>query len=220
MRDPRTVPFPRAPLPQTERPEDVTTVRVTDGFFQQLPPSTLMFFDRTFVARVPKPLQAGAAASPYPRQLTIVAFQVPARQVLVVRDVVFTGFTQGGIDPQDVTPVDSKRLVNFVTYAFRVADRAPTDFNTNVGGALSTSNQTEFVAIAGAGTMPQNQSPFGGSIKDKYTNFATYARPSQNVVLAYTLLQPPKINVVQFSAELSGYILEEVHFDRMIRKVR
>lgn len=219
MRDPRIAQVPPSPLSQHEVPGKIVPVRVTGGFFENLPPSALIFFNRTFVSRVPSPLQMGAAASPFPRQLQIVAFQVPARQVLVVKDVVFTGFQRSGIDPQDVAPVADKRLLGFVTYSFRISNSSPLDFATNVGGAATPGGQSEFAPIAGVNTFPTNAFPFGGSIKNINPLFAAYARPAQNVVLSYTLLQPPRIDVRQFSAELSGYIMEEVHFDRMHRGV-
>lgn len=206
----------KSPLPQLEVPGKVTPVRVVGGFFETLPPSVLMFFNRTFMSRVPAVIQFGAGASPFPRQVQIVSFQVPARQVFVVRDVVFTGYQRSGIDPQDVTPVDPKRLVNFATYTFLVADRAPTDFATNVGGTATPSAVTEFIPITGNNTFPTNAYPFGGSIRDAYPNFATYARPGQRILLAYTILQPFRIDIRQFSAEISGYIMEEVKFDKLL----
>lgn len=219
MRDLRAVPVPSSPLSQHERGGKTTSVRVVGGFFEQLPPSVLIFFNRTFVSRVPSPLQLGATTSPFPRQLRIVSFQVPVQQVLVVKDVVFTGFQRSGIDPQDVAPVADKRLVNFVTYTFLVSDRSPFDFATNVGGAATPGAQTEFVPIAGVNTLPTNAFPYGGSIKNVNPNFATYARPGQQIILAYTLLQPPRIDIRQFSAELSGYIVEEKNFDLLMSKV-
>lgn len=217
------VPVLPSPLPQEERVNPVTPVKVTGAFFQELPPNQLTYYKRIFVAQMPKPLIPVKGANSYPYKLTIVNLKMVERQVLVIKDVSFTAYRTSQIDPSDIiplSPLENKRLMNAVGYSFAVDGRGFLDYSSNILTPTATAGNPTTKgnpASGSGGSPPGGLIPFQGSIREGIPQFASYARPGVIVTADVWLVRPPPIELAQFTVDISGYYMGETYFDSIVR---
>lgn len=219
-----------SPLPQEEVRRNVQAVSISNAFYQFLPPTNLKFLKRSYFVRVPRPLIPAITAAPiFPRILPLMRIAVPQQQVLVIQDVVFTAYRNTNIDPLDyvaLSPLENKRLFGFVGYNFSIGDRGLMDANTNIGSNTSTSGAPGSGGDipTGAGSLVTGGSsalyPYQGSVADNTRGFSAYAMPQQIMAAAAVLLRPPPFELERFTIDLSGYLLNETDFNRLILSTR
>jgi hypothetical protein len=209
---------------------NVQAVSISNAFYQFLPPTNLKFLKRSYFVRVPRPLIPAITAAPiFPRILPLMRIAVPQQQVLVIQDVVFTAYRNTNIDPLDyvaLSPLENKRLFGFVGYNFSIGDRGLMDANTNIGSNTSTSGAPGSGGDipTGAGSLVTGGSsalyPYQGSVADNTRGFSAYAMPQQIMAAAAVLLRPPPFELERFTIDLSGYLLNETDFNRLILSTR
>lgn len=210
-----------SPLPQEEAGKKVQQVRVTDAFFQFLPSQQLTFFQRVYFARYPIPLIPGGGPS-YPRPIPVCRILAPQQQGIVLQHALFKAYEFSGIDPDDVVEIDPSRLVTVFGFQFAVGNRGTTDLNTNLTARGDVINYSTFGNPQPGGFAPQPGQgsffPFGGSQQQALNNWASYARPGQNIDATVQVLRPPPYDVRLFSFELGGYLLPEYALDSMLER--
>lgn len=209
---------PGSPLPQESPKAVVQTVRVSQGFFAQLPPNAVAFFDRQYISDFPRPIQVGVGNA-YPRRVSILDLTVPEGSVIVIRDGVFGAYQQNGLDVNDTVPVDNKRLLSYVAFAFDINGRSQRDYQSNVygiGGLLAAEAAvTANAALSAAAQVPSTAKPYGGSIISGPPGaFALYAMPQQVLRASAWIVRPPPFEVRRFSFDISGFMLSKIGFER------
>jgi hypothetical protein len=209
---------PGSPLPQEGAKPVVQTVRVTQGFFAQLPPNAVAFFDRQYISDFPRPIQVGPGNA-YPRNVPILDLTVPEGSVIVIRDGVFGAYQQNGLDVNDTVPVDNKRLLSYVAFAFDINGRGMTDFQNNIYGTGGLLAREAVITVQGglssAAQVPSTVKPYGGSIVSGPPGaFALYAMPQQRIRASAWVVRPPPFEVRRFSFDISGFMLSKIGFER------
>jgi len=220
-----------SPLPQEAPRSKVQPVSVVNAFYQFLPPKSLSFFKRSYFSKAPRPLIASAGISPvFPRILPLARIKMPTQQVLVFQDIVFTAYRASNIDPNDYTPLtpfENKRLLGFVGYSFTIGGRSVADANTNVGSFASSGG-----AAGGGGDIPvpspanpvssatSTYLPYQGSIAEGTHGFAAYGMPGQVIEAAAVFLSPPPFEIGRFTVDISGYLLNETHYNELLGNLR
>jgi hypothetical protein len=236
MSPPRQNLAPRvlSPLPQEGARHAVQAVNIVDAFYQFLPPKSLTFFKRSYAAFMPCPLiPAFANATPaFPRIVPMSRITLPQQRVLVFQDVVFTAYRSTNIDPSDyapLTPFENKRLLGFVGYNLTIGGRGIMDANTNIGsyaastGSAGSGSVPEF-PIPGAPALSSSASstslPYQGSLADGTRGFAAYGMPGQVIEASAVLLRLPPFEISRFTVDISGYLLNETHYNRILENTR
>lgn len=210
---------PGSPLPQGSPGASVQTVRMTQGFFAQLPPGSLAFYDRQYISDYPRPIQVGAGNA-YPRQVPILDLTVPEGSVIIIRDGVFGAFQQNGLGIEDTVPVDHKRLLTFVAFAFDINNKAQADSQNNLygtGGLLAKQAvQQGNNVLSSAAQVPSTVKPYGGSIIiGPAGSFALYAMPQQRIRASAWIVRPPPFEIRRFAFDMSGFTMSKVGFERI-----
>lgn len=218
-----------SPLPQEEARRQSQAVRVTDAFYQFLPPKSLTFFKRSYLVAVPRPLIPSATGnSPaFPRILPIAKIQVPVQRVLVFQNVVFTAYRNSNIDPNDyvsLTPFENKRLLGYVGYNFMVGGRSFFDANTGgIAGGTNTgapSGGQGFPSSALVSNASSALFPYQGSLADGLGGFAAYGMPGAVMEANAVLLRVPPFELERVTVDISGYLLNETQYNRLMENMR
>lgn len=210
---------PGSPLPQESPKTAIQTVRLTQGFFNSLPPNAAVFFDRQYISDYPRPIQVGVGNA-YPRRVPILELKVPDNQVIVIRDGVFTSYQQNGLGIEDTVPVDNRRLLSYIAFSFDISQKGLVDSQNNVygtGGLLAKQAVTlGQAALASAAQVPSTAKPYGGSIiSGPAATFALYAMPQQVIRASAWIVRPPPFEVRRFSFDLSGFGMSKISFERI-----
>lgn len=210
---------PGSPLPQKGPAPAIQAVRLSQGFFSQLPPNALAFYDRHYISDFPRPIQVGPGNA-YPRQVPILDLTVPAGEVIVVRNGVFNAYQQNGLGIEDTVPVDHRRLLTFVAFSFDVNGRAQADIQNNiygVGGLLGKQAVALGQGALSAGAqVPSTALPYGGSMAvGPVDSFALYAMPQQRIRATAWVVRPPPFEIRRFSFDMSGWTLSKVGFEKI-----
>jgi len=220
-----------SPLPQESPRRGAQPVSVVDAFYQFLPPKSLSFWKRTYSSRAPRPLIASVGVTPvFPRTLPLTRILVLKQQVLVFQDVVFTAYRASNIDPNDYTPLtpfENKRLLGFVGYSFNVGGRSFVDANTNVGSFAASGGAAggggDIQAPGPANPISSASStylPYQGSLAEGTHGFAAYGMPGAVIEAAAVFLSPPPFEIGRFTVDMSGYYLNETHYNELMGNIR
>lgn len=209
---------PGSPLPQGNPQVGATPVRVTQGFFAQLPPNAIAFFDRQYISDFPRPIQVAPGIA-YPRNVSILDLTVPEGSVIVIRNGVFGAMQQNGLDVNDTVPVDNKRLLSYVAFAFDISGRGvQTDYQSNaygLGGSLARGDGFGQGALLSAGQVPSTAKPYGGSIvSGTPDSYAIYAMPQQRIRATAWIVRPAPFEIRRLTFDLTGFLLSKVGFER------
>lgn len=208
-----------SPLPQEYPPEvrgGGAPVQLANGFTAWLPGRTRIFFQRFYFLDYPRPLQM-AAFPPFPIDLTIFKLQAPAQQVIVFDDVRFNVYIHSGIGQDDLDLLPPGRAVTFLGFQFSNGNRGITDYNTNI-----QARGTPVIANANFGTPVAPQAgggsiwPLAGSIVPQLDNYAGYIMPNTEFTAKVSILRAPNFDVRLFSALVSGWVINETEFNKMI----
>lgn len=210
---------PGSPLPQNESRVGVQAVRLTQGFFAQLPSQSVTFFERQHIADYPRPIQIGAGTA-YPRPVTLFEHVVPQGEVVVIRDAVFGAAQHNGLGIDDLIPVNNKRLLSYVAFVFDINSKLQTDAQNNaygIGGVLAKNAISQGkAALSAAAQVPATARPWGGSIATGPAgSFALYAMPQQKIRAVAWIVQPPPFEIRQFSLDVSGWTLPKASWERI-----
>lgn len=236
MSPPRPNLSPRipSPLPQEGARHPAQAVNIVDAFYQFLPPKSLTFFKRSYAGFMPRPLIAsfGGATPAFPRIVPLARILTPAQRVLVFQDVVFTAYRSTNVDPSDYTPLtpfENKRLLGFVGYNLSIGGRGIMDANTNIGsyaassGSAGSGSVPEF-PVPGAAALASSSSstalPYQGSLADGTRGFAAYGMPGQSIDASAVLLRLPPFEISRFTVDISGYLLNETHYNKLMENMR
>lgn len=208
-----------SPLPQEEIPGRTVPTRVLHGFTQFLPARNLIFFQRVYFANYPRPLQQGGGP-PFPVPIVIAQIEAPNRQVIVIKNVNFEVYQHSGIGIEDIIAVPPSRVATYFGFQFQVGNRGTTDYSSNLNARGAPVN---FGGNVGTSLPPApGQSsfyPFSGRSNSGLDNFATYARPRDLLSAKALLLRAPEYDTRLFSVEISGYLLEESDFDKVLQRL-
>jgi len=215
-----TAPRVPSPLPQGYAQGEEVPVRLVHGFLTDLPGRSRLFFQRVFFAQKPTPIQQ-AGFSPFPREIPIATIVAPKRQVIVIRSVAFKAYQHSGIGVEDIIEVPPSRTATYLGFKFMVGNRGLSDFMTNVPAAGVPLTglvpvQANVAPRSGQGTLY----PFSGeSTPSKQAGYAAYAMSGDQIVAAVTIFRPTDYDLRLFSVEISGWLSDEVEFQRIIDKL-
>jgi hypothetical protein len=216
------MPQAQSPLPQEEVPPSPTPVRIVDGFTQYLPQYSRVFFQRSYFAPYPRPLQMGAQTAT-PRDIPVFSIQAPRNQGIVVREVEWSVLRRSGIGQDEVVAVNPSRVVTYFGLNFSVGNKGIADFNTNV---VAPGTPVLFKGIGQGGTLiaPQGAQgttyPFAGPITPKGDVFyATYAQSNDNIAASVRIMRPPNFEAMYFVVTFKGWLATQNEMDRIVASV-
>jgi hypothetical protein len=202
-----------------------TPIRIVGGFSSQLPGRTRIFFQRVYFAQMPHPIQVGVG-NPFPFPIPVATIEAPAQQCIILRAAAFKVFQHSGIGIDDYIEVSPSRAASTFGFSIRVGNRGLTDFNTNASpdpGQVSpvVAGPKAGVGSAALGPGDGRLYPFAGLVTPVLGNdpFASYVRPSEQILASVTVLREPNFDVRFFSVELSGWLANEDELEKMINRL-
>lgn len=206
-------------------PAKATPIRIVGGFSSQLPGRTRLFFQRVYFAQMPHPIQRGAG-NPFPFPLPVATIEAPSQQCIILRTAAFKVFQHSGIGVEDYIEVNPSRAASTFGFSIRVGNRGLTDFNTNVSPDPGNTPAVQTAPKPGAGVVGVTPGdgrlyPFAGLVTPALGTdpFASYVRPSEQILASVTVLREPNFDVRFFSVELSGWLANEDELEKMINRL-
>lgn len=203
-----------------------TPIRIVGGFSSQLPGRTRIFFQRVYFAQMPHPIQKGAG-NPFPFPIPVATIEAPTQQCIILRAAAFKVFKHSGIGVDDYIEVSPSRAASTFGFSIRVGNRGLTDFNTNVspdpGNVQPVTVVSPKAGVGAAALSPGDGRlyPFAGLVTPALGSdpFASYVRPSEQILASVTVLREPNFDVRFFSVELSGWLANEDELEKMINRL-
>lgn len=200
-------------------------IRIVHGFTQALPGRSRIFFQRVYFAPMPHPIQKGLG-NPFPFALPVATIEAPKEQCIVLRAASFKVFQHSGIGVDDFVETVPTRCASTFGFAVRIGNRGMTDFNTNNSPDPGQTGAVTGAVKSGsgrAGLTPGDGRlyPFAGLITPTLgaDPFASYVRPSDQIVASVTVLREPNFDVRFFSVELSGWLANETEMEKIINSL-
>lgn len=203
--------------------KEATKIRIVHGFTQALPGRSRIFFQRVYFAQMPHPIQKGLG-NPFPFTIPVATIEAPKEQCIVLRAASFKVFQHSGIGVDDFIETPPSRSASTFGFSVRVGNRGMTDFNTNTSPDPGSSTPVAGIKGGGrAGLSPGDGRlyPFAGLITPSLgiDPFASYVRPSDQILASVTVLREPNFDVRFFSVELSGWLANETEMDQIINSL-
>lgn len=173
---------------------------------------------------MPHPIQKGLG-NPFPFPIPVATIEAPTQQCIVLRAASFKVFQHSGIGVDDFVEIAPARAASTFGFAVRVGNRGLTDFNTNNSPDPGQTGAVNAVSAktGQAGLTPGDGRlyPFAGLVTPHpgLDPFASYVRPSEQILASVTVLREPNFDVRFFSVELSGWLAAEAEMDKIINSL-
>lgn len=215
-----TMPQASSPLPQGEVPPNPVPVRIVDGFTQFLPAYSRIFFQRTYFAPYPRPLQMGAQTG-VPRDIPVFNIQAPKNQGIVVRNISWGVLRRSGIGQDEVVTVSPSRVLTYFGLNFSVGNKGIADFNTNV----SAPGTPVLFKVGQGGSFIQTQGaqgtsyPFAGDVTPTDEFYASYAQSNDNIAASIRVMRLPNFEAKYFVVSFRGWLAPQNELDRIVASV-
>jgi hypothetical protein len=197
-------------------------VRIMGGFFANLPPRGVQFFDRTYDAAFPKPLVVVVGRS-WQKGHLIWQEKVPANQVIVIRDLAWTAYRNNNIGVGEPTPIAPGSLSDSLGFQLSIGNRWTVDIKNNLQGAGSPTvtgsggnlgiGQQEF-------SVPSAFDPLGSSFAARFGaqgGFAIYGRPGMLLESKFFAFNVPPVEVLKVQFRINAWLVPSQLFDHLER---
>lgn len=197
------------------RPKRAHPVRIAEGgFFADLPPPGVQFFDRVYERAFPKPLQTIAGGS-FQKGYDLWSKREDEQRVLIIRDIAFTAFRNDTIGVGRPIPVAPGVLSDSIGWQFTIGERWQIDIKNNQQGVGSPLQQ-QLGGGKGLGSTETNIAgrfdPLGGSFARRYGangKFTLYAQPNERLNAKFFVMVPPPVELLKMQFRINGFSIPQ-----------
>ena len=198
-----------------------TPVRIMQGFFANLPPAGVQFFDRTFEQPFPNPLQPLAGSS-WQKSYPLWRYKIPPQRALVIRNMQWTPYRNDNIGVGQPIAIPPGSVATSLGFQLLIGGRWKLDINNNLQGAGSPN-----LTVAGGGnvgiafqeaSVPSGMDPDGGSFSDRYGNqggFVLYARPGELLESKFFAFAIPPVQILKVQFRINGWVVPSLLLDTL-----
>lgn len=185
-------------------------VRILGGFFADLPPSGVIFYDRHMERPFPKPLMPVVNES-WQKGYEIWADSLPKQRTLIITDLSFTAYRNDNIGVGQPIAVPPGALSDSLGFQFTIGERWEIDIKNNLQGA-GAGNVAAAGGNSGIGlqefSVNGRMDPTGSSFSRRYGRqgkFALFCRGSQRMVAKFVAFQLPPVEIVKVTFDINGW---------------